>query len=262
MQERGTDFLPAVEHERRTRLFRRRMKNLVFVTPSAWLAEQAVRRLPTGCRVETIPNSVDLDVFRPVADRMELRAALGLPRDRFVVLAGSQDLSDPRKGMGLLLDAVGGMAQSARDRMTLLLFGDRGQELAWASDRIHAGHVADERLLNLYYNAADLYILPSLADNLPNTLVESLSAGTPCMAFDVGGCPELVADGETGFLVRHASAEALSAAMAHAVLDGGVGLGPLRLRCRTFSEGKFSPALQAGRYVKLFRELVANVAQG
>jgi glycosyltransferase involved in cell wall biosynthesis len=207
---------------------------LTIVAPSRWLAG-LVRESPLLSRfpVHVIPNGVDLDAFRP-RDRRELKRELGLDPDRPVVLFVTADPGDRRKGGQFMPEIV----ERAGNPQLLTM----------------ASEVHGEAEVAKRYAAADVFLLPSLADNLPNTAVESIACGTPVVAFDVGGVSDVVRPGETGWLATDLEgfAERVQAV---------VGDEELRARTRAVAEGEFSAELQAGRLAELYTELVSRVSR-
>ena len=201
---------------------------LTVVAPSRWLAGLA-RESPLLGRfpVHVVPNGVDLEVFRP-GDREALRRGLGLDAARPVVLWVSADPNDRRKGA----DLVSALAGDAK----LLTMG---------------GDVSGEGEAAKRYAAADVLLLPSRLDNLPNTAVESIACGTPVAAFDVGGVPEVVRPGETGALAPLGDVAGLAEAVRRLVGDEA-----LRRRARSVAEAEFSLELQARRLAELYEGLV------
>jgi glycosyltransferase involved in cell wall biosynthesis len=200
---------------------------LSVVAPSRWLAGLAsasplLGRFPA----HVVPNGVDLEVFRP-GDRRALRSGLGLDPDRPVVLWVSADRNDARKGADLV-SALAGEAQ-------LLTMGGEVRSEAEAARR---------------YAAADVLLLPSRLDNLPNTAVESIACGTPVAAFDVGGVPEVVRPGETGALAPLGDVAGLAEAVRRLVGDD-----ELRLRARAVAEAEYSLELQARRLAELYEDV-------
>jgi len=223
---------------------------LVAVTPSAWLAEEAQRGFWKQHRVEVIPNGLPLDVFFP-QDRSEARRKLELETTGAILLMVGLDLSERRKGGSILMRCLEGLAE----RVTLLTLGRNDFPLSGSKVRIHSMGVSkSDYNTALLYNAASFLVHPSLADNQPNVVVESIACGTPVVAFRTGGVPELVRPGVTGFLVGEISAEAFTAALGDALRSTA----DLRSSCRNVAESEYSDSLQAQRYLKLFSELTVN----
>src|SRR5262249_14187929 len=112
-----------------------------------------------------------------------------------------------------------------------------------------------ERIRALAYNAADLLVHPAPVDNLPNVVLEALACGTPVLGFRIGGVPEMVRPGQTGWLAQEVSAAALARGLDAALQDLAQGV-DLRPSCRAVAEAEFDDAVQAQRYLQLFRSLL------
>jgi glycosyltransferase involved in cell wall biosynthesis len=221
-----------------------RHSRLTVVAPSRWL-ERIARESPLLGRytVRRIPNGIDLETFRP-HPRDEARAALGLDTDRPTVLWSAIDLTDRRKGGR---EAAAALERLHRDEVQLVVAGG-GEAPAGARS---LGVLDDERLA-LAYSAADVFLLPALAENLPNAALESLACGTPVACFDVGGMSDAIRDGETGRLVPAGEVDALSAAVS-SLLES-----KLRERCRAVAEAEFGAEREARAFTALYEELLAR----
>ena len=180
--------------------------NLTVVTPSRWLAQCAGQSpLLKDCRIEVIPNGLDLDVFKP-REKQALREQLSLPRDKKLVLFGAvSSTSDRRKGFHLLQPALRFLSGNRMaERTELLVFGASEPENPpdFGLPTRYLGSVPDEQDLALLYGASDVFVAPSVQDNLPNIVVEALACGTPCVAFDIGGMPDMIEHKQNGYLAR------------------------------------------------------------
>lgn len=177
---------------------------LQIVAPSRWLADKAQRSTLFRTRPCTvIPNGFDVEVFRY---RQRAREILGLPEGKRMVLFNALDVANPRKGMQFLLPAL----RMLKEQDVLLAAVGAGGEKFPVGSGIHAaGYISSLDSLALHYSAADLFILPSLAENLPNTISESLLCGTPVVAFNAGGIPEQVGP-EDGVLIEGRTTESLA----------------------------------------------------
>jgi glycosyltransferase involved in cell wall biosynthesis len=247
---------------------RKSWKNLtkVVVGPSRWMAGMARESIIFGdARIEVIPNGIDLQVFRPV-DKRFARDILCLPKDGLIVLFGAVGGGrDRRKGFPFLLQALQHLrAAHSPLPIKLAIFGTTllPAGLSGLGYETHVlGNIGDERALTLAYSAADLFVAPSLQDNLPNTVIEASACGVPTLAFNVGGLGDLIDDGSTGWLVPAGDATALAAALERALREE-----PLRqamgARAREKAEREFSADLQASRYLRLYQELFPSGPRG
>lgn len=253
---------PSCEWRQRERAVSKCRDRLVLVAPSRWMAHCAERRFGGRVRVEHIAYGIDLNVFKPVGARSEVRALLGLPCDRPMVLTGAAVLGDNRKGTSNLPDLMAHIRVASGLSPLLVVVGGGAQQCGLTGDVLQVGAIRDEGLINLYYNAADVFVLPTKADNLPNMLLEALSAGTPCVATDVGGCRDAVVDGETGCLVVPGDSGALARAIGHMLgatpAEGKEWAG----RCRAYAEREFDSRKQAIRNIALYEELSCKGVPG
>jgi len=254
------DTYPKCSSARVPVLFAQRTKALrhagriAFAAPSRWLADEAKRGMLKDHGVHAIPNSVELDLFRPV-ERDAARHALDLPTGR-PVLVTSATAGDPRKGASVLYSAL---EKLARPNTIVLQLGGRIPHQAdgrWDHRVLESIH--DPRLLRLAYSAADAHVLPTLADNLPNTLLESAACGVPSIASGVGGVGEAIDPGKTGWLVEPGDAEALAKRIGAVIDDSAAEKNERRRACRAFAESRFAPALQARRYTELFEHTIGR----
>lgn len=226
-----------------------RSGRIAFVTPSQWLGDEANRGMFNAHDVRVISNGLDIQMYKPMQRRLA-RAALNIPDDSSVVLSVGVSVDSPRKGGMYIVDALRRMTDR---RVTWVTCGDVGS--VQLPD--HVRHVAfdnmyDDRLLALAYNAADVHVLPTLADNLPNVLLESASCGTPSVAFDVGGVGEVVRKDVTGFLVKVGDSKELARRIEYVLGFDKDRAEAMRNSCRAFAVERFSYELQARRYIELY----------
>lgn len=224
-------------------------RRLVVVTPSHWLASEARRSSLLGrFEVRVIPYGLDLDVFRPI-DRVDARGRFGLPVDAPVLLFVSDSLDNPRKGMAYLLEALAELPASSSP--VLLTMGSGPGEMGTSHRHVHLGTLRDAEEIAAAYAAADLFAIPTLDDNLPNTVLESLACGTPVIAFDSGGLPEMVDDGVTGALVPKGDSSALSRGIAR-LLDDPATLADMSAASSAAAQENYALRRQAEEYLELY----------
>ena len=208
-------------HVWRTKKKRWAAGQLNFVCPSHWLAKCLKESaLLSNAPVVVVPNCINHETYRPV-DRLEARQELGLPLDQRIILFGAVSSStDPRKGYAVLVEALQKLSKNM-DGVCVVIFGAQSGEIEQKTGfQVHyMGSIYDETLLAKLYAAADLFVAPSSQDNLPNTLVESLACGTPCVAFSIGGMPDLIDDPKMGELVIEVgSVDALAEGLAKGLM--------------------------------------------
>ena len=188
-----------------------------LAAPSRWLADMAAEsgHAALAAEVRVIPNGVDTDVFRP-GDRALSRAGLGLPADALIVLFAARSVSTSEfKGFETLEAALPAIAAGCDPGRELLLvaLGAEGPDADLGGARVRfVPFVDDPAAVAEYYRAADVYLHPSRAESFGLAVLEAMACGTPVVASNVGGIPEIVQDGVSGLLVAVGDADALAAA--------------------------------------------------
>ena len=227
---------------------------LHIVTPSEWLASEArASALFKRFEVTCIPNSIDTDQFQAIP-KLDARRALGLPEQGFFLLFVANQINAPRKGASLLFQALEDLPDP-QGAMLLCVGDDHLPSPEAAVPIAQLDYVGDDTAMAHLYAAADLTVIPSLQDNLPNTMLESLSCGTPVVGFDVGGIPDSVIAGQTGWLAAPGDPASLAAAITEARAD------PERLsrmgqQGRDHVLSRYRLERQAGAYSELFDAMV------
>ena len=171
---------------------------------------------------------------------------MNVPANGPVLLLAAHDLTERRKGAELLPQ----LWQHVRRRpLTVLTMGHGRLDIADAQIRVHSlGWIGDDNIKALAYSTADALLHPAPVDNFPNVLLEAFACGTPAIGLPVGGIPEQIRLGVTGWLAAAVSAAALGRAIDEALADPA----DLRRTCRALAEAEYPLALQADRYMRLF----------
>lgn len=190
-------------------------RNIMFVACSKWLEGEVKRSaLLVGQSITNIPNPIDTRVFCP-GDKREARMAAGLPLDKRVILFVSQKVTDKRKGMEFFVGALERLVErnpDVKDNTVVAILGGHAEDVAdqLALPSFPLGYVSDERRIVSIYNSADAFVLPSLEDNLPNTIMEAMACGVPCVGFKVGGIPEMIDHRRNGYVAAVRDADDLA----------------------------------------------------
>lgn len=238
-------------------------KDLVVVTPSQWLADCARQSVVfKNHRVEVIPNSLETDIFKPL-DKEYAKNQLGLPPKGKVILFGAQDLKEKRKGLSELIEAIKHMKENnrveqliARNELHVLTFGHSSSLLDSIGIPYKAlGYINENSELSIAYSAADVLALPSLEDNLPNLMIESLACETPVVAFNIGGMADVIKDGKNGYLVPLKDTKRFGNRLLDVLISE-----KMSLKCRGYIEENFKLEIQAQRYKDLFSDIVKKTS--
>ncbi len=257
---------PAEQDLSRAAFLEKRMamlgKNLHIVAPSRWLLDSARRSsmFEPSVTFHHIPYGIDTEAYYPM-DPLEARARLGLPRDHRIVCFGAADVKAIRKGGRELLAALHAIADLPK--VICLVFG-AGQlpESRLATPPIHAvGSITGTLEQRTVMSAADLFILPSLEDNLPLTGLEAMACGTPIVGFEAGGIPDYVRHGTSGWLANVGDAADLAAKLRIALEDAD-SLTRLRRSTRQMVEREYSQSREARYYQSLYATLVNRSSAG
>jgi glycosyltransferase involved in cell wall biosynthesis len=240
--------------ERKARSMERLRAPLSLVTPSRWLAGEIKRSSLMGrYPVQCIPNAVDTDVFSP-SDREECKQDLGLRPDAPVIIFAAAALDNPWKGLKYLIDALP-MIQSKNPDAQFLAAGYMNGKIDWPVP-VRVVGVPDERGMPRLYQSADLLVVPSVADNFPNVIIEAMACGVPSVGFKVGGIPEAIIEGETGAIAPEQNSAALANTIHGLLLDVMRNRSRWSEQCRARAVREYALNVQAGRYISLYRSML------
>jgi glycosyltransferase involved in cell wall biosynthesis len=234
-----------------------RETKLFVVAPSTWLYQIARESmLSETAEIFHIPNGVNRNVFWNM-DKKLARDILGIPKDAKVVLFAAAGLNVPAKGFSYLIAALNKLQTSQTSSPVFLLtMGNvKGSELI--PDRFsteHLGYIENPKFLNLAYNSADVLVMPSLAEAFGLVIIEALATGTPVVAFDVGGIPDMVRHMQTGYLARYKDAEDLANGICTLLFDDDL-LNRMNVECQTTAKA-YDLELQVNRYIDLYQEAI------
>ncbi|WP_317132753.1 glycosyltransferase [Pedobacter sp. BS3] len=239
-----------------------RKLQLTIIAPSNWMKQSVKNSSLLGQRdVFVIPNTLDTAIFKPT-EKSKAKEALNISPDTFVILSGFMpSRNDLHKGTPYLLQALELFAANPavnHHAVELVVFGNRDEKNVpdFPVKTRFLGTIAREDQLALCYSAADAFVTPSLEDNLPNTVMESLACATPVVAFTTGGIPDMVEHLYNGYLAAYRDASDLSEGLYWLYTH------PDRMiiaeNARNSVLKKFSEQVIAGRHQELYQELISN----
>lgn len=229
--------------------------NLTVVALCNWMASRVGETDVFKNRpLVTIANSIDTEIFKPLDEkeglnRVALRKDLGIPSDATVFMFCSQHMGVRRKGMSILRDAT----HLVTDHKVFYLTVGCGESMLDSKNSIHVDSVSEERRMVELYNIADAFIISSIEDNLPNTMLESLCCGTPVISFSNGGMRDVIRDGANGLLVPESNAQSLADKI-NLFINNQKDFS--RERISEDSRNAYSPLVQASNYISLYEGLI------
>jgi glycosyltransferase involved in cell wall biosynthesis len=231
--------------------------NLTIVVPSEWLARRAQASMLKHFPIHCIPYGIDTNAYQPL-DSQLCRELLGITQQQNVLMCGVMSFRDRRKGGDLLVQALNTLPPVLKRKSLLLLLGRGGEEVAQKVDLkvLQLGFSEGDRLKAIAYSAADLFIFPTRADNLPLVLQESMACGTPMVSFAVGGVPDLVRPGMTGYLAPPENVDSFCQGILE-LLEDDQRREVMSQNCRAIALAEYSLELQAQRYIELYQSLLS-----
>ncbi|MDT3402953.1 glycosyltransferase [Mucilaginibacter terrae] len=240
--------------------------NINVVAPSSWMLDSVLKSsLMHDKPAVQIPNTLETDIFRPI-DKAEAKRKLGLPEDKFIFLTGFMpSRKDLHKGASYLLESLELLKTrlgAQAENVELVVFGNRDAknvpEFPFKTNFL--GTINDDEKLATCYAAADAFLIPSLEDNLPYTVMESLACGTPVVAFTTGGIPNMVEHGYNGYLAEYRSSESFADGMDWAVNHPNRSI--LQKQARQAVMEKFSEKVIAQKHLQLYNRLLDKTVGG
>lgn len=225
------------------------------VTPCEWLANEAMKSGFFSEKPVVIHNSVNSDVFKPL-DKAETRTNLNLPLDTFIVLISSMDLESKYKGTIYALSALREFNKS----IFVLAVGKENHQsihITPCMDIKFTGIINNDELLAQYYAAADIFLFPTLADNLPNVVLETMACGTPSVAFATGGVPEMIEHDKTGWLATPKDTRSLVDGIKVAMSDKNK-LKSWGIDARAKALKEFNETILINKYLNLYNKVLSE----
>jgi glycosyltransferase involved in cell wall biosynthesis len=210
-------------------------------------------------RIEVIPVGLDHNLYRP-RDKQTVREILGMPLDKKIILIGAMNfLKDKRKGGHYLKKAFELLVKVGCDeKYEVYVLGTSAplidQQFGFKTN--YFGTNRDDLSLALLYAAVDVFVAPSIEENFSATVFESLSCGTPVVAFDIGGMPDMITHKQNGYLAKPYLVDDLAAGIKWVLEDPSYP--NLSINARRFIENECTLEIQAKRYKRIYDSMIAN----
>ena len=227
-----------------------------FVGCSVWITGAAKKSaLLHNAAVTAIPNPINVDVFKPV-NKNAARKLFNLPVNKKLILFTAVKLSDIQKGMHYFIEACRRLAtlETTQQTAIVLLGGKMDAHLLSAIpfETCALGYLKTSADIAAAYAACDVFVTPSLEENLPNTIMEAMACGTPCVGFNAGGIPEMIDHKETGYVAAYKNVEDLAAGIAWCMENHAALSAEARLKVMN----NYTEERVAKQYIELYQHIL------
>lgn len=230
-----------------------KITDITIVGSSNWISECVKKSTLFKKRdIVTLPNCIDSKLFAPI-DKNIVRDIFNIPKDKKVILFGAMNsLGDPRKGAKELFEAINML--ELENTIFVVAGSSTPKEVLKLKYHVYfIPPLRDDVSLPLMYNVADVMIVPSLQENLANTIVESLSCGVPVVAFDIGGNKDMIEHKKNGYLVEPLNSKDMAVGVKW-ILDNQ-DYSKLTVQARNTVVNKFDSKIVAQKYIDLYKTI-------
>lgn len=234
---------------------------ITFITCSQWLKERAGQSaLLEQHPIVHIPNPIKTNLFTP-RNKVEARQKCNLPTDKKLILFGSVKITDKRKGIDYFIESCKILAEKHPELVNNLgvaVYGKESEQLkSLVPFQVYAlDYISNEKELVNVYNAVDLYVTPSLEENLPNTIMEAMACGIPCVGFNVGGIPEMIDHLHNGYVADYKSAEDFANGIHWTLSESEYQ--SLSEEARRKVTSSYSESTIAKKYIEVYNKMIGN----
>lgn len=229
-------------------------KRIYYVAPSKWMLDNLGKSFLGREKLALIENGINLDVFRPLGNIEALKCKYGADLNRKILMFSAGSVRNRYKGWSYLKDALAQLER--KEEFALLIVGKEAEDIECLGiETIKMGFIQDKYVLNELYNITDIFILPSVQDNFPTVTLEAQAAGTPVLAFAVGGIEEQVTP-DTGWLIREISGDSLKRQIEQ-IFEEDDWAGTIKLKgkmARKRSEELYGERHMTERYEEIYAE--------
>ena len=230
-----------------------KINNLTIIGLSNWINESSKKSSLLKNRPHiNLPNLINTKIFKPI-NKSEARNLLNLPLDKKLILFGAYNsLCDTNKGFLELTSSL----KEIESNVELVIFGSNqaNEPYNFGFKAHYLWHLHDDISLVTLYNAADVTVVPSLQENLSNTIMESLSCGTPVVGFNIGGNSDLIEHKANGYLAEPFSAKDLAKGIEWVIAKENTMFLSDNARQKVIAD--FDSKIVAKEYIKLYKKIL------
>lgn len=228
------------------RLFKKYQNKIQVVACSKWLASLAQSSsILKETNIHSIPNPIDIHLFKP---------GTVVKQEKKIILFAAMKISDERKGWAYLLEALNHLSKSIESNSVELLIMGQVDEKDLQNIPFNyscTGYLSDITQIIETYQKATVFAMPSLEDNLPNTIMEAMACGTPTIGFNQGGIPEMITHLKNGYVAEYKSSEDFANGLKYVLTSDH--LSDLQKNARTHVEVHYSEEIVAQQYEAIYQ---------
>jgi glycosyltransferase involved in cell wall biosynthesis len=255
---REKDFSNMVFESKRENI---NFENIEIICPSQWLATLASRsNLLKKSKIHVLPNPIDIDTYKKL-DKKQCCRDLGLDPGKAYLLFVAANVGNYYKGISILYQALELLKTkylSSDDIEFLIVGANKSSPIEIQGYVVHnLGYISDEATMVKIYNAADTFVTPSLEENLPNTIMEALACGVPCVGFDTGGIKELIEHKSCGYVAKYKNVEDLVNGLIYCFEDKGR-LQQLSFNAQKKASESYSYEVISAKLENLYKQALIN----
>ncbi len=229
--------------------------NLIIVSKSKWTTKLAQQSMLNRYPIYEIYNGINTEVYQPLAKK-QCRLELGIPLGKRILMFAALNLNDYRKGGDLLVKALQNLPASFKAKTVLLTFGRGSEAIAEAVEMpiLNLGYISDDERKAIAYSAADLFLFPTRAETFGNVALESIACGVPVVSFKVGGVPDHIRPGITGYLAEPENTQDFRDGIIQLLENEDLRY-QMSKQCRAITVQEYNSKLSAQRHIEIYRKI-------
>ncbi len=234
--------------------------NITIVTPSFWLKNLASKSpLFKNKEIINIKYALDFNTF--FKKFKNLRKKYNIPLDAKVLIFSAENINNPRKGSKYLFEILKQLNKNIKEKIHIILIGNGNVDKLFEFNNFiiyNEGYINSEHKLSELLSISDILLYTSLADNLPNTLIESITCGLPAITFDIGGCKEIIQDNKNGFAIKPFDIKDF-VDKTILLLNNNDLRNKFSKNAQIYSKENYKPEIIANQYFKLYTKLHTEI---
>ena len=235
-------------------------KNIHIIVLSSWM-KQIVSQSPifSNCEIIQIPNGIDTNIFKPFDKNFSRNVFNINTKSKILLFGGISSKSDFNKGYDLLCKALN-ILKIKNENIELIIFGNSDNNISEIEGfkTTHIGFLNDEESLAILYSAADLVLVPSRQESFSQVSLESISCGTPVVAFNYSGPKDIIQHKKNGYLASPYDVDDFANGISWIISEQSLN-NDLSINCRDITMNNFSIESVANKHIELYQKVLSSI---